>query len=733
MQLDPTTAQPILEGYRHILLMVYSLYGMKGHRTPVERMIAARMPLYQETELLDEAVAALAGRRGVVVDKEVVAAIRTLEVGKWVYLRDLSHHSILLHPDGYVAYGVVGLTQSLRELTGGPGLLFEAGIMAVPGQFICDGLLSEVVALGPGFLADYNKVFQEVKATGAFHKVPKPGFFLPPRELAPGEYQAILAARAASKAEEKKPSRSAPGPKNTTPAVLSSRALPESGPGEVSPPSTGARAKDAYREVIQLKVTLAEIEPPVWRRLRIPMDYTLARLHKVIQAAFGWEDSHLHRFRIHGEDYMPLDDENEPETRDEEVALKRVGLRLKTKFRYEYDFGDSWEHLILVEGLLLLEEPAKVPDCIGGQRACPPEDCGGAGGYQEMLDALRNSRDSRGEELRLWLGTRTWNAEAFDLERVNASIAKATGPRGGIPRLPGDLETPPPVDPDNLTLGGFTDGGGHLSSRTGRVPVTERQAAMVTPIPASRPNYLNRVQGLHRQQPMAAAVDVTLGRPLDLVVLATKSTGANCRLLGRDGVLSFRTSRRLDVVPGHILTVKPDRVWARNGHTYLSGELIAVRFEFAALGLVPLALDDWGPWDPKAEYWGEEGGPRATWAKAVRALGPRPSFELEACVPGCDPEDWDSDPIHDAIHLWNSGQPAQALRLLEAACQADLRCLDGYGLCLWRLGRFHEAKGVFERMLWMNPSDNQGVRFVLPAVRAKRVWEDFAAEEEGGY
>ena len=157
-------------------------------------------------------------------------------------------------------------------------------------------------------------------------------------------------------------------------------------------------------------------------------------------------------------------------------------------------------------------------------------------------------------------------------------------------------------------------------------------------------------------------------------------------------------------------------------------------------------------------------------------------------MPGCDPEDWDSDPIHDAIDLWNSCQPAQALRLLEAACQADLRCLDahahlgsyrfdhrpekallhyeagvrigqlslgpdfdgvlpwgcldnrpflrcmhGYGLCLWRLGRFREAKGIFERMLWLNPSDNQGVRFVLPEVRAKRVWEDFAAEEEGGY
>ena len=126
---------------------------------------------------------------------------------------------------------------------------------------------------------------------------------------------------------------------------------------------------------------------------------------------------------------MPVDQENEPGTQDEKVPLKRVGLMLKTKFRYEYDFADSWEHLIFVEGLLLLEEPAKVPDCIGGQRACPPEDCGGAGGYQERLDSLRNPRDPRGEELRLWLGARTWNAEAFDLERVNASIAKATRPR----------------------------------------------------------------------------------------------------------------------------------------------------------------------------------------------------------------------------------------------------------------------------------------------------------------
>ena len=406
--------------------MVYVLQGLKGHRTPIERMIAARMPLFQETELLNEAVAALERRKGVVVDKDVVSAIRTLEVGKWVYLRDLSRHSILLHPDGIFARGVVGLTQPLRKLTGGAGLLFEAGIMAIPGHFICDGLLSEVVTLGPGYLAEYNQVFQEVKANGAFHKVPKPGFLRPAQDLPLAEFQTFAAAGVAPKSEEKKRSRSTACPEKRTPTVLSSRALPEPPPGAVSSPSTGARAKDAYREVIQLKVTLAEIEPPVWRRLRIPMDYTLARLHRVIQAAFGWEDSHLHCFRIHSVDYAPVDPENEPGIRDEKVPLKRVGLRLKTKFRYEYDFGDSWDHLILVEGLLLLEEPANVPACIGGQRACPPEDCGGAGGYQEMLDALRNPRDPPGEEFRLWLGTRNWNAEAFDLEWINEAIAKAT-------------------------------------------------------------------------------------------------------------------------------------------------------------------------------------------------------------------------------------------------------------------------------------------------------------------
>lgn len=309
---------------------------------------------------------------------------------------------------------------------------------------------------------------------------------------------------------------------------------------------------------------------------------------------------------------------------------------------------------------------------------------------------------------------------------------------------------------------------------------------MISPFPPIRPTYLKRLQELHRQQPKAAVADVDLGHPLDLVVLATKITSATCRLLGGEGVLTLKTSRRLGV-PGRILTVMPARVWRQNGQTCMSGEPVGARFDAAALGVVPLALDDWGPWDPKDESWGEDGEPLERWTGPIRARGPRPSFELEACLPGSDPEDWDSDPINEAIDLWNSGQQTRALTLLEAVCQADLRCLDahahlgsfrfdhapemallhyevgvgigrlslgpdfdgvlpwgclenrpflrclhGYGLCLWRLGRVREAKDVFTRMLWMNPSDDQGVRFVLPAVRAKRSWEDFMAEEERG-
>ncbi len=306
-------------------------------------------------------------------------------------------------------------------------------------------------------------------------------------------------------------------------------------------------------------------------------------------------------------------------------------------------------------------------------------------------------------------------------------------------------------------------------------------------LPTANTGYLRRLQDLHRLQTKATPEDITLGQPVDLVVLATKYASATCRLQGREGVLTLRGGQMLDVVPGRILTVKPTKVWAYASHTYICGERVALRFDLEALGLTPLALEDWGPWDPKEQYWGEEDEPLEPWARPIYERGPRPSFEFEPCLPGHDPEDYDSDPIHEAIDLEESGDPVGARELLDAVCQADLRCLDahahlgsftfdhdpeqalpyyeagfsigglslgpafegvlpwgcldnrpflrcmhGYGLCLWRLGRFQEAEGIFERMLWLNPSDNQGVRFLLHAVRTGQAWEAFQEAEEGG-
>jgi hypothetical protein len=194
-------------------------------------------------------------------------------------------------------------------------------------------------------------------------------------------------------------------------------------------------------------------------------------------------------------------------------------------------------------------------------------------------------------------------------------------------------------------------------------------------------------------------------------------------------------------------------------------------------GLVPLKLKAQDEWDPAEEYWGEEGEPIEAWARPIIKRGPRPMYEMEQILPGTDPEDFDSDPILEANELKDRGQIARAKKLLEKLLIQDVRCLDahahlgnlafdknartaldhyqrgvligelslgenfdgvlpwgmidnrpflrclsGFGLCLWRLERFEEAESVFERLLWMSPSDNLGIRFLLPPVKAREPW-----------
>lgn len=274
--------------------------------------------------------------------------------------------------------------------------------------------------------------------------------------------------------------------------------------------------------------------------------------------------------------------------------------------------------------------------------------------------------------------------------------------------------------------------------------------------------------------------EVTVGRTSEFVVLACKSNALRCRLLGSAQVFTLRTAVR-DEVPGAIISVAPTRQWTHARHAYLAGSISSMRFDVEAWGLAPLELrgDPQWSWDPKTEYWREEGAPLAQWESSILERGKRPMFEMEQVVPGADLADFDSDPIVAASELNATGdrsaaqtllsdllaqdlrcvdahahlgnfvfddEPAQALRHYELgvrigilACgkQFDgvlswslidnrpfLRCMHGLGLCAWRLGHNSLAAAVFRRLLLLNPADNQGARFCLAGIDAGEMWRE---------
>ena len=173
--------------------------------------------------------------------------------------------------------------------------------------------------------------------------------------------------------------------------------------------------------ILTLQVTLEGIDPLIWRRLEVPSDMTLARLHRVLQVAMGWTDTHLHQF-LDGEDrYGPLDSEMGKQ-RDERGT--RVGDLLQSpgdRITYAYDFGDGWEHEILLERKSMPEPRGTYPICVGGERACPPEDCGGVPGYLDFLEAVSQTNHPRHAEMIEWIGGE-FDPEAFSVERVNRKL-----------------------------------------------------------------------------------------------------------------------------------------------------------------------------------------------------------------------------------------------------------------------------------------------------------------------
>lgn len=178
-------------------------------------------------------------------------------------------------------------------------------------------------------------------------------------------------------------------------------------------------------DVFELQVELEESEPLIWRRLLVRKDTLLPMLHRILQVAMGWMDSHLHEFLVaDGVRFGAPDLESELDPIDYRgIALHQVAPGKGARLVYHYDFGDSWTHVITVQAEHRVEDVPVHPTCIAGERACPPEDCHGVHGYAELLEALRNPGHPEHEEYRTWVGE-SFDPVRFDRASVNRELAR---------------------------------------------------------------------------------------------------------------------------------------------------------------------------------------------------------------------------------------------------------------------------------------------------------------------
>ena len=179
-------------------------------------------------------------------------------------------------------------------------------------------------------------------------------------------------------------------------------------------------------EIYVLKITLKGSKPPIWRRVAVPSDIKLSKLHDVIQIVMGWDDCHLHQFATRDDLYFGSTD---PEFGLQDVYDERryrlhdIAEGKGSRFDYEYDFGDGWEHRIEVIKAEPPKPDGKYPICLAGKRACPPEDCGGVWGYYDMLEAAKDPTHELHESYSEWL-SQDFDPEAFDYDAVNELLAR---------------------------------------------------------------------------------------------------------------------------------------------------------------------------------------------------------------------------------------------------------------------------------------------------------------------
>lgn len=167
--------------------------------------------------------------------------------------------------------------------------------------------------------------------------------------------------------------------------------------------------------VYQIKISLLDIKPLIWRRILVEPESTLSDLHQAIQLSMGWEDYHLYSFSYGGR-HFEFDGNTTPSEKLSSLKMKKGDELL-----YLYDFGDSWEHLVLLEGVIPKNEELFYPCCIDGKRACPPEDSGGFPGYTEALKILKNKKHPEYKSLVDWMG-KGFDPEHFDLKEINSDI-----------------------------------------------------------------------------------------------------------------------------------------------------------------------------------------------------------------------------------------------------------------------------------------------------------------------
>jgi len=181
-------------------------------------------------------------------------------------------------------------------------------------------------------------------------------------------------------------------------------------------------------QVYQIIITLAASKPPIWRRFQIDPNETLYKLHQSIQVIMGWTNSHMHLFRQGRNTFGKPDKAAERdfgfETLDEKkFKISQVLDKPKSKLIYEYDMGDSWEHILVFEKWLPINEKQHYPFCLDGAMACPPEDCGGIPGFYNLLEIIENPNHEEHDDMVDWLGDK-FDPEVFEVGEINKLLKR---------------------------------------------------------------------------------------------------------------------------------------------------------------------------------------------------------------------------------------------------------------------------------------------------------------------